>query len=165
MNKSEWESVQKAIESPGGWAKLLVDSYEVDLILLPVSAYKKEIAVYVNGYIKQEWILGKTPQGEEIRRRFYCEHKKCLIKKPNEKMTRKEIQAFEKAKKQYTYSYYLPYWSSFSSLRRHFVKNNQSIEIRKEVDGNDNKKDQQIRNGSNTEGTQGRAGYPGRNSS
>lgn len=129
MNKSEWESVQKAIESPGGQAKLLVDGYEVDLILLPVSAYKKEIAVYVNGYIRTEWSLGKTPEGEEIRKRFYCEHKKSMIKKPHEKMTRKEQQAFEQAKKEHTYNYYLPYWSSFGSLKRHLVKNNKNIEI------------------------------------
>lgn len=150
MNKSEWEGVQKAIESLDGQARLIVDGYEVDLILLPMSPYKKEIAVYVNGYIKQEWSLGKTPEGEEIRRRFYCEHKKSMIKKPQGKMTRKEQQAFEQAKKQYTYSYYLPYWSSFSSLKRHLVKNNKSIEIRKDGDQNDNKKDQQVGNGSNT---------------
>lgn len=130
MTKEEWDKVQAQIEkSVGGQAKLKIDGYEVNLYLIPESTYKNQIAVYVNGYIKMEWCVAKTAEAEAIRKRFYSEHKKCCLKKPCRRLTKNEQAAFEKAKKECTYSYYLPYWSSFSSLKRHLIKNNNSIEI------------------------------------
>ena len=129
MTKDEWEMLRKAIEIYPNRGKLSIDGYTVDLMLQSTDPYHKEIVVFVNGICKTEWALGKTPEGEEIRRRFFCSSTKSLVKKPKEKLTKKEQALYEECKKKYSVTTYLPFWKSFERLKRHLIKNNENIEI------------------------------------
>lgn len=91
-----------------------------------VDKMKYGFVVYVNGFIRAEWSMNDC----EIRRRFYYESKKSLLKsseKAKIKKMRKSVR--EEIMKSAQYSVFLPYWGSFSRLKSHLIKNNQSIEL------------------------------------
>ena len=55
--KEQWAEVEKAVSHPYGFAKLLIDGYEIKLEVRRVSntSMKYEVAVFVNGWIRGEW--------------------------------------------------------------------------------------------------------------
>lgn len=128
MTKEQWDSVERELSSEFGRVNLKIDSYDVTLIVEPYKKLQKCIAVYVNGKIKTENIMNDC----DIRRRFYCKHTKQLFKadkKKEAKMTRAERKALEELRKETVYEHYEPWWTSFKSMKQHFVKNNVSIEL------------------------------------
>ena len=108
------------------------DSYEqfskgeIDEMFVQAARLKYGFVVYVNGFIRAEWSMNDC----EIRRRFYYESKKSLLKsseKAKIKKMRKSVR--EEIMKSAQYSVFLPYWGSFSRLKAHLIKNNKSIEL------------------------------------
>lgn len=58
MTNDDWKKVDNALKSvfsPG--AKLLIDGYEVTLILCQKSQFQNAIAVYINGGFKGKWLV------------------------------------------------------------------------------------------------------------
>ena len=66
--------------------------------------------------------------------------KKVLSKAQKNLISNKELKELKKFRKSFNkktanddklvYSYYTPYWTSFRSLKLHFIKNNKLIELR-----------------------------------
>lgn len=130
MTSKEWEIAKKAVEgSCGGNVSLMVDGYRIDLYLMPASPYTNEIVVYVNGSVRVSAAFGKTPEDQEICRRFFRPSTKCLVKKPKGKLSKREQALYEEYKQRYSVTTYFPFWNSFDSLKRHFIKNNTNISI------------------------------------
>lgn len=126
MTDEQWKEVEEKLVPPFGRVKLQIDGYEVTITAQLVEKMKYSFVVYVNGFIRAEWSMNDC----EIRRRFYYESKKSLLKgseKAKIKKMRKAVQ--EKIIKSAQYSVFLPYWGSFSRLKAHLIKNNQSIEL------------------------------------
>ena len=125
MTKEEWESIERKLCFPGAYARLKVDGYS---ITLKVMRYKMKmvIAVYTDGYIKGEWLVEDC----DIRRRFYQRRKHSLLTAADKKKLAKERKSVQKAvQERAAYYSFSPYWASFRSLKRHLMKNNESIEI------------------------------------
>lgn len=128
MTVEDWKYIEsKLTDFLGGRVKLKIDGYDISLVLLRESknSLKNVIAVYVNGYIKTEYLN----ENSEVAKRFMCPSKKCIF-------TKKEIEKITKNKKQQqlikeknTRIYYSPYWTSFRRLKSHFIKNNCDIEL------------------------------------
>lgn len=126
MTNEEWDNVYKKLCTGFGIAELQIDGYNITLITLPEGDLKYIIGVYINGKMRFDWANNDC----EERRRFYCQHRKMIIScqelstfKVSEKK-RKEI------KERNTYYYYEPYWRSFNSMKRHFLKNNTDIRLK-----------------------------------
>ncbi len=125
MTKEEWESTERKLLYPGEGVHLKVDGYDVTLRVM-MDKMKLVIAVYVDGYIKAEWIMKDC----DIRRRFYQRRKGSLLTAADKKKLAKERKSVQKAvQERAVYYTFTPYWVSFRSLKRHLVKNNVSIEI------------------------------------
>lgn len=125
MTKEDWESVERKLCYPGAGVHLKVDGYKVTLRVMTIKM-KMVIAVYVDGYIKGEWLAKDC----DIRRKFYQKRKHSLLTAAGKKKLAKERKSVQKAvKEQTTYYSFTPYWNSIRSLKRHFIKNNESIEI------------------------------------
>ncbi|MEE0858301.1 MAG: hypothetical protein U0M12_02400 [Acutalibacteraceae bacterium] len=124
MTNDEWKEVEEKLLLFGELVKLEADGYKLTLFTVR-EKMKLYIVVYINGKFKFEWIESDC----EIRRKFMSSSKHCVIKqKELDKITkRKERQ--KELKKKYTYTTYSPYWSSFSRLKKHLIKNNERIEI------------------------------------
>ncbi|MFR0870816.1 MAG: hypothetical protein ACLSG5_05275 [Oscillospiraceae bacterium] len=126
MTDEQWKEVEKKLVPPFGRVELEIDGYKVTITAQLVEKMKFSFVVYVNGFIRAEWSMNDC----EIRRRFYYESKKSLLKgseKAKIKKMRKSVR--EEIMKSAQYSVFLPYWGSFSRLKSHLIKNNQSIEL------------------------------------
>lgn len=126
MTDEQWKEVEKKLVPPFGRVELEIDGYKVTITAQLVEKMKFSFVVYVNGFIRAEWSMNDC----EIRRRFYYESKKSLLKgseKAKIKKMRKSVR--EEIMKSEQYSVFLPYWGSFSRLKSHLIKNNQSIEL------------------------------------
>ena len=64
---NEWMNLGVQLSHPYGGALLVVDGYKVNLTVVMNKPLHYSIDVYVNGYIKGEWIVNDC----EERRRFY----------------------------------------------------------------------------------------------
>ncbi len=138
MTKEEWLEAENKMSGPHGMVDMRIDGYDVSLRVAKSGKLKYCIAVYVNGYIKGEWLVKDC----EIRRKFFrCGVKSAFSKKEKDKifkgMSKKQREKFEAENyDRLHYKYYEPYFSSFKTLKSHFIKNNTSIEMVREGDSN-----------------------------
>ncbi|TEB10024.1 hypothetical protein Pmgp_02719 [Pelotomaculum propionicicum] len=105
------------------------DGYEVTLRLGRISQFKNAILVYINGEVRGEWLLKDC----EERRRFFQPVKRSVLSRKTcsglRKISKKLRQKAGLPDPDAKYTYYCPYWTSFKSLKRHLIKNNDSIEL------------------------------------
>lgn len=127
-NQEMWKQIEFELFEIGKCVDLLVDDYKLTLV-----AFREKtriyIAVYIDGKFKFDWI----EEDCEIRKRFMCQSKHCIVsqsvlKKIKGKRKQQEF------KERYTYISYSPYWSSFSRLKNHLIKSNNKISIYEEMD-------------------------------
>ena len=128
MTEKQWQDIKaKLALYPGMIIRMKIDGYNVALQMQYENAdmMKLVIAVYVDDKMNADLLNPKN----QACLKFMCPCKRCIF-------TRKQITEFSRSKKKqkelkdkYTYTYYLPYWSSFSRLKIHFIKNNTSIEL------------------------------------
>lgn len=121
MNNEMWKEIEFRLFELRTVVKLKADDYCIWLINQR-KGNKLYTVVYVDGKFKIQWINEEC----EIRRKFMCPSKKCLLTKKvlnkiRSKKRRKEISD------KYTYISYSPYWSSFSRMKKHFIENNNEI--------------------------------------
>lgn len=121
MTDEQWKQVENALNSLGQ-AKLKIDGYD---ITLAAAILKNRIAyaVYINGKMKMAHSLDDC----EERRKFHNKHTHCLCSASEIRKAPKEVQAF--LKDSGTFDWYEPYWFSFSRMKSHFIRNNESIEF------------------------------------
>lgn len=132
MTKEQWAAVEKALSGRWGHSELKCDGYDVHLHLELIDKRRMGIVVYVNGSWKGAWLMHDSTADET--RRFMCPVPRYLH---SPKMRAELIEIYggkrcPKAKladinKRFTT--FQPYWTNFTALRRHLVKNNQVVEL------------------------------------
>ncbi len=128
MTKEDWTKAEKALESILGHVKFVIDGYNVSVGYVKESPTKYCLAVYIDGVFKSKWCFEDC----EIRRRFCNQRKTAVIKKSEfiNKFGKREYNRVVKEKPECFFAvYYTPYFGSFRTLKSHFIKNNQSIEL------------------------------------
>lgn len=128
MTKEDWAHVEASLRYPYASVKLLCDEYRLTLQVQP-EKMKLVICWYVEGSFKGAWLK----LDNEIGKRFACPHVVHLYK-PTEKAKilkgfgkRSVTKHFPRIDAKNTYLGWT--WSSFRSLKRHLIANNQSISI------------------------------------
>lgn len=125
MTNEDWAYVEESLKIPFKFVTLECDGYKLDLCLQRINTYKMAICFYVNGYLKCEWF-----NDCEERRRFFKRAEKSILtpegKKKFKKMSKKKQAELHDS---YFYETYAPYWTSFKSLKKHLIENNESIEL------------------------------------
>ncbi len=131
MTKEDWEMVRKTLELQYCEVELKIDDYNVTLRLERENAFKNVIVIYVDGKFKAEWLTKDC----DIRSRFANKKTSSLYSKKDfmrgKKVTKKEEKIIENFLKENNkqFNYYTPYWTSFNSLKRHLIKNNENITL------------------------------------
>ena len=126
MTKEEWNELEHTLVTVGCHADLEIDGYKVHLMVVPYKSLTNVIYVDVNG----KGLKRCTLEDCEERRRFCQPHKRSLLTADDKKRLKRERKAFrEEVEKKATYYYYMPFWTSFRSMKSHFIKNNKSIEL------------------------------------
>ena len=126
MTKDDWVYVEETLKNPYKIVKLNCDGYILNLRLRRVDVYKLAICVRVNGELSVDWIVNDC----EERRRFFRKTQNSILSASGMKKFRKlPKKKQEECRGSYFYNIYLPYWTSFRSLKKHLEENNKSIEL------------------------------------
>lgn len=127
LTREQWTQIDNALKSPFGHVVLLVDGYRLTLDVQPYRVRKYVIAVFVNGWMRGEWV---TKDCEE-RRRFFRPREVFIFKAKAraEFLKRFGKRRFNESGWGKSFICYEPYWNSFAALRRHLIANNESIEV------------------------------------
>mgnify|MGYP000086112523 CR=1 FL=1 len=127
MTEKQWQDIQAKLTYPGMSIRMKIDGYNVALQSQYENADRMKLVIAV--YIDDKMDADMLKPENEVCLKFMCPCKKCIL-------TQKQIAEFSRSKKKqkalkdkYTYTYYIPYWSSFRRLKSHFIKNNTSIEL------------------------------------
>lgn len=124
MKREAWDDIAARLVFPGASAKLQCDGYAITLEVQR-DRMKMLIVAFVDGRWLGKWLLDDC----EERRRFMRPVRR--VPKPytaqQQKLLGKKWCAEQREKRSGTY--YLPYWASVASIRRHFEKANGSVEL------------------------------------
>jgi len=85
---SKWEEIKSRLENLGGSVKLLADGHEVSLYKVH-DGKRVFVSVYVDGYVKGEWMMTDKGQPLHPESRFFRPAKKAL-------WSRKQLPALRK---------------------------------------------------------------------
>lgn len=133
ITKEQWEEIEKSLSRPYGGVKLRCDGHDVSAIVM-TDKMKLVIEVYVDGFIKGEWLLNE----HEIGVKFYEKKTKYTLrqkereearKNMNNKRLGKDLREMFKRHYEDKFSYYLPSWTNAKSFCRHIRKTCKSIEL------------------------------------
>ncbi|MBK5230228.1 MAG: hypothetical protein JJE27_03545 [Thermoleophilia bacterium] len=130
LTPEQWKRVEDALSLSFGTVDLEVDGYDVTLQVSQVAPLKFEIAPFVNGKFKGEWIAKDC----EERRRFLREvtrplYSRSRIASAAAKMSKRAGERFAADFMSGVYTSYRWTWPSFAPLKRHLVKHNTSIRL------------------------------------
>lgn len=126
MTPEQWRKINNTLMWPSGRIELRVDSYRVELSVVPLRPRRYVIAVYVNGGFSGEWMRKKGDDWHEEARRFLPLKRNRVFSEKSLKGVRKRLAAEWRRERCETRDYY---WSSVGALKRHFIANNASIEL------------------------------------
>lgn len=130
ITKEQWVAIEFELSHPHGIVKLDCDGYQVSLQVEMAKKLKYEIAVYVNGFIRGAWLANDSEEG----RRFLptiekfvhsAHHRAEMIKIYGGKRCKKAD--LERINKKFSMRRFS--WTSFTPLRRHYLKNNKTVSL------------------------------------
>lgn len=126
MTDEEWGNVEKSLSRPYGHAKFMIDGYTVDVAVQPEKKLKYVLTVYVN----KKCALYTCVNDCDIRSRFYYPSKRSSLSAADKQKLKKVSKARRESITQMAaYTAYSPFWGSFSRMKAHFIRNNQSIRL------------------------------------
>lgn len=128
ITPADWARIEESLSGLLGSETLLCDGYKLTIVRKQ-DRNKLVLMVYVNDYIKGEWLAGDC----EERRRFMRRQTLRLFSAAKvAKMTagmsaRRRAHYVAAMGLDKTLDSYTPVWGSFSALRRHLIKHNKEI--------------------------------------
>lgn len=130
MTVEEWTIVERKLSVPFGSVKLKIDGYTVEIIR---SASTVECSLNVHVYIDKTQIFDWYLCCPEAQKRFGRYRKEYILltarSKEGKILKGKREKILERIKRIHTLEIYYPDWTSFRSMKSHFIKNNKSIEL------------------------------------
>lgn len=135
ITNEQWKEIERQVVTLGQTVTLAIDGFKVKMMMTPIDRYHNGIALFVIGTLNGP----KTLTTAEKRRRFWQPHRKSVL--PTTPMPGYKKAAWKKYRDEHSYTVYYPYWTSFRSMRRHLVTNNDSIRLISDIGGDNNGKD------------------------
>lgn len=130
ITKEQWVAIEFELSHPHGLVKLDCDGYQVSLQVEMAKKLKYEIAVYVNGFVRGAWLMGDSEEGRRFlptTERFVhsAGHRAEMIKIYGGRRCKKND--LERINKKFSIRRFS--WTSFTLLRRHYLKNNKIVSL------------------------------------
>ena len=132
LTNEQWKEIERQVVVLRQTVTLAIDGFKVELTVIPVDKLRMGIAVWVKGTLNGP----KTLTTADKHRRFWQPHKKSVL--PTKPMPGYKKAAWKKYRDEHSYTVYYPYWTSFRSMRRHLVTNNESIRLISDIGGDNN---------------------------
>ena len=128
LTNEEWKDIENKLSYTGACVNLKVDGYQISIMVVRRKSFHNVLQIFVENHFKLKWLMEDC----EIRRKFCQPHKRNLLSADEKRKLRKEI----KSKKRQDdilnnccYTYYDSCWSSFRTMKAHFIKNCNSIKL------------------------------------
>ncbi len=127
VTKDQWAEIEQQLSGFFGRVELLCDGYKINADVKSIAFMRQGIVVYVNGYVRGEWMKGEAEEA----RKFHREMKRFLYS------AKRRERAQAEAKKRHlsaemrkwfqetataSISTWAPYWTSAKALTRHLRK-------------------------------------------
>lgn len=134
LTKEQWKQIEQQLSGPFGRVELKADGYALALKVEGAGPLKQCIMVYVNGWVRGEWVKGGCPEADKF----------CRIKRSHVWSAKHRARAEQELKKRRldaclrdhyervagsVVTAWLPYWTSPASLARHLRKTCADVEI------------------------------------
>lgn len=127
LPKEDQEKVAAELRYPFGRVELQCDQYKVSLHVKPFGERRQTIAVYVDGWIKGEWLLSDCEQ-----RRRFMRRRERFLRSPKARADLLKAfgkREFKKQRFDRKWESYLPYWDSVTAMLRQFHATCASVEL------------------------------------
>lgn len=136
ITKEQWQEMEKKLSHPFGRVEMRCDGHDVSAIVM-TDRMKLVIQVYVDGFIKSEWLMDENEIGVKFyqkKTKFFSKQKERenARKNMNDKRLGEDLREMFKRHYEAKFSYYVPYWTSAKSFCRHIRKTCAEIELTKE---------------------------------
>jgi hypothetical protein len=132
MKREDWKEIEDKLRFPGARARLKVDGRDVSLVV-GTDKMKMVIQVYVDGWVKGEWMDAKKPCPEQA---YMARHERYVWPKKDRDEGAKYAKRFGKreAKKCFgdmekKFVYFSSIFPSVRAVRTHYEKTFKSIEL------------------------------------
>jgi hypothetical protein len=132
--KDQWAEIEQQLSGFFGRVELLCDGYKINAEVKSIAPMRQGIVVYVNGYVRGEWMKGEAEEA----RKFHREMKRFLYSaKQREKLKtdaknrcltadwRKRFRDMATA----SVSTWAPYWTNAKAFTRHLRKTCTDISV------------------------------------
>ncbi|MCP4695874.1 MAG: hypothetical protein GY862_03340 [Gammaproteobacteria bacterium] len=144
MTESEWHEAATQLKKLRSLpVNLDVDGYRISLQLEQFETYRNVIMVYINGRYETKHTMKKNGKWTEEGRRFFQlsvrrayprKIKEKAIKSLGLRVVNREFPEIDDV-----WEIRYPYWRSFRSLKRHFIKENKQIRLLSWAEANSSK--------------------------
>lgn len=132
MKREDWKKVDDRLRFPGARASLRVDGRDVTLEIR-TDKMKMVIQVYVDGWVRGEWLDPKKPCPEQ---RYMRRHESYLWSKKQRDEATKWAKRYGKREARKLFGdmdkkaiFFSPYFTSVRAVRTHYEKAFSSIEL------------------------------------
>ncbi|HZZ04617.1 hypothetical protein [Paraburkholderia sp.] len=127
LTKDEMKKIADELRHAFGRVELQCDAYRVNMEVRPLAARRYAIAVFVDGWMRGEWLRDDCEQ----RRRFmrcrnvplYSAAKRARIEKELGKRYAKRLGVDK------TFAVFYPYWTSVTPMLRQFCATNDTVSV------------------------------------
>lgn len=126
LTTTEWKEIEEALKSIYYFVRLDCDGYILTISLTRVTQFKNVIRVYVNGSVKGEWLQAEC---EESRRFFKKITRHALSPQKRKQYMKLPKKLQKELNLDRSVSYYTPDWTSFNSLKKQLIAQNESIRL------------------------------------
>lgn len=134
LTKDQWAEIEKQLCGYFGRVELRCDGYQVVAAIEPIGKLKQGIVVYVNGWVKGEWMKGEAEEAKK----FHREMKRYLYPAKQRDEAKKKLKSrhlIDQLRDWYvgvaeeSITTWAPYWTNAEAFTRHLRKTCTEIEL------------------------------------
>lgn len=134
ITKDQWADIERQLSGFLGRVELRCDGYEVVAAVKPVASLQMGIVVYVNGWIRGQWMNGET----EEPRKFHREIKRYVwsaksraeaAKKMKSRHVSAELREIYRRRTTASVSTWAPYWTNAKAFANRLRKTCTDISV------------------------------------
>jgi hypothetical protein len=134
LTKEQWALIETELSRFYGTVYLRCDGYEVTAVVEAVATFKQAIVIYVNGWVKGEWIKGEAEEAKKFYRPmtrylYPAKRREEAKKKAKSRGMAPAIREIWQRQATASVTTWAPYWNNAKTLCRHLRKTCADIEV------------------------------------
>lgn len=134
ITKEQWAEIERELSGLFGRVELLCDGYKVVANIATIAALRQGIVVYVDGFVRGEWMKGEAEEARkfhrEMKRYLYPAKVRALAaKKAKNRQLPADLRKIFQRHATESFSTWAPYWTNAKAFTRHLRKTCADISV------------------------------------